>query len=123
MIGKIKNLICIYLFQIDKFINTCVLTFFLIVCICYQLANKTINLLFAIQLFIYIIYGGRTIIDFVDGATVSVRKRVTFRPLVSTYVKLPFSLRVPKKYIFEKYPNGKYKISKFITSIAPFKQR
>jgi hypothetical protein len=78
-----------------------------------------------IQLFIYIIYGGRTIIirDFVDGATVSVRKRVTFRPLVSTYVKLPFSLRVPKKYIFEKYPNGKYKISKFITSIAPFKQR
>jgi hypothetical protein len=41
---------------------------------------------------------------------------------VSTYVKLPFSLRVFKKYIFEKYPNGKYKISKFITLIAPFKQ-
>jgi hypothetical protein len=59
--------------------------------ICYQLANKTRNL----QLLIYIIYGDRTIIGFVgfvanllnsptDGATVSVRKRVTFRPLVST---------------------------------------
>jgi hypothetical protein len=55
---------------------------------------------------IYIIYGDRTIIGFVgfianllnrltDGATVSVRKRDTFRPLVS--VKLPFLLRVPKK--------------------------
>jgi hypothetical protein len=44
---------------------------------------------------IYIIYGDRTIISFVDfvanllnrpidGDTVSVRKRVTFRPLVST---------------------------------------
>jgi hypothetical protein len=50
---------------------------------------------FAIQLLIYIIYGDRTIIGFVgfvanllnrptDGATDSVRKRVTFRPLVST---------------------------------------
>jgi hypothetical protein len=65
----------------------------------YQLANTIRNLLFAIQLLIYIIYGDRTIIGFVgfvanllnrptDGATVSirkcVRKRVTFRPLVST---------------------------------------
>jgi hypothetical protein len=33
-----------------------------------------------------------------DGVTVSVRKRVTFRALV--YVKLPFSLRVSKKYFF-----------------------
>jgi hypothetical protein len=52
-------------------------------------ANKTRNLL------IYIIYGDRTTIGFVgfvanllnrltDGATVSVRKRVTFRPLLST---------------------------------------
>jgi hypothetical protein len=63
--------------------------------ICYQFANKTRNLLFAMQLLIYIIYGDRTIIGFVgfvanllnsttDGATVSVRKRVTFRPFVST---------------------------------------
>jgi hypothetical protein len=52
-------------------------------------ANKTRNVL------IYIIYGDRTIIGFVgfvanllnrltDGATVSVRKRVTFRPFLST---------------------------------------
>jgi hypothetical protein len=51
--------------------------------------------LFAIHLLIYIIYGDRTIIGFVgfvanllnkptDGATVSVRKKVTFRPLAST---------------------------------------
>jgi hypothetical protein len=63
--------------------------------ICYQLAIKTRHLPFAIQLLIYIIYGDRTIIGFVgfvanllnrppDGATVIVRKRVTFRPLVST---------------------------------------
>jgi hypothetical protein len=50
------------------------------------------NLLFAIST---IIYGDRTIIGFVgfivnlpnratDGATVTVRKRVTLRPLVST---------------------------------------
>jgi hypothetical protein len=69
------------------FINTYLLTFFY--SICYQLANKTRNLL------IYIIYGDRTIIGFVgfvanllkkqtDGAMVSVRKRITFRPLVST---------------------------------------
>jgi hypothetical protein len=57
--------------------------------------NKTRNLLFAIQLFIYIIYGNRTMISFVgfvanllnrltDDATVRVRKKVTFRPLVTT---------------------------------------
>jgi hypothetical protein len=44
---------------------------------------------------IYIVYGARTLFSFVgfvanllnrpiDGATVSVRKRVTFRPFVST---------------------------------------
>jgi hypothetical protein len=64
----------------------------------YRFVNKTRNLLFIIQLVIYIIYGDSTIIGFVgfvanllnrptDGATVSVRKRVTFRPLVSTSVK------------------------------------
>jgi hypothetical protein len=64
----------------------------------YRFANKTRNLLFTIQLVIYIIYGDNTIIGFfgfvanllnrpTDGATVSVRKRVTFRPLVSTSVK------------------------------------
>jgi hypothetical protein len=64
----------------------------------YRFVNKTRNLLFIIQLVIYIIYGDITIIGFVgfvanllnrptDGATVSVRKRVTFRPLVSTSVK------------------------------------
>jgi hypothetical protein len=80
----------------DKFINhTHILTFCFIVSICYQLANKTRNFQFATQLLIYIIYGVRTIISFVgfvasllnrstDGATVSVRKRVTFRPFVST---------------------------------------
>jgi hypothetical protein len=85
-----------YLFQTDTFINMYVffIAFF------YQLANKTRNLLSAIQLFIYIIYGNRTNIGFVglvvnllnrqaDGATVSVRKnaskkRVTFRAHVST---------------------------------------
>jgi hypothetical protein len=63
--------------------------------ICYQLANKTRNLLhICIQLLIYIIYGDWIILGFVgfvvnllnrstDGATLSVRKRVTFRPLVS----------------------------------------
>jgi hypothetical protein len=55
--------------------------------ISFQLANYKFT--------IYIIYGDRTIIGVVgfvadllnrptDGATVSVRKRVTFRPLVST---------------------------------------
>jgi hypothetical protein len=81
IIGKITNLFCIYLFIFYSF--------------CYKLANQTRNLLFAIQLLICIIYSERTIISFVgfvanllnrptDGATVSVRKRVTFRPLVST---------------------------------------
>jgi hypothetical protein len=90
IIGKITNLFCIYFFQIDKLIIN---NFFY--SICYQLASKTRNLLFAIQLLIYIIYGGRRIIGFVgfvanllnratDGATVSVQKRVTFRSLVGT---------------------------------------
>jgi hypothetical protein len=83
IIGKLTNLICIYFFQIDKFINTYVLTIF---------CQQTRNLLFAIQLLVYIIYSDRTIIGFVanllnrptNGATISVRKRVTFRPFVST---------------------------------------
>jgi predicted RNA methylase len=61
----------------------------------YQFATKTRNLLFAIQLLFYIIYDDKTIIGFVglvvnllnrptDGAAGSVRKRVTFRSLVST---------------------------------------
>jgi hypothetical protein len=86
VIGKITNLFCIYLFQKLIHINN-----FFVVGICYQFANKTRNLL----LLIYIIYGGRTIIGFVgfvtkllkrptNGATVSVRKTITFRPLVIT---------------------------------------
>jgi hypothetical protein len=64
---------------------------------CYQLANKTGNLLFVLQLLMYIIYGDRTIVGFVvanllnrstNGASQRpkkcVRKRITFRPLVST---------------------------------------
>jgi hypothetical protein len=66
--------------------------------ICYQLANKTRNLLHMYfqynYILIYIIYGDRTIFGFVgfvanllnrptDGATVSIRKRITFRPFVS----------------------------------------
>jgi hypothetical protein len=52
IIGKITNLFCIYLFQIDKFVNKYVLTIF---CgICYPVANKTRNLLFAIQLCTYL---------------------------------------------------------------------
>jgi hypothetical protein len=65
------------------------ITFFFIVHICYELANKNRNLLFAIHLLIYIIYGDRAIIGFVgflanllnkpiDGATVSVRKKLLF---------------------------------------------
>jgi hypothetical protein len=77
---------------------------FFIVDICYQLVNKTRNLLFAIQLLIYIICGDRTIIGFLDnllnrptyGATVSVRKIVPFSSACE-YVKLPFLLRMPKK--------------------------
>jgi hypothetical protein len=77
-----------FYFKITLYVNI----FF---CICFQLVNKTRNLRFAIQLLIYIIYGHRTIIGFVgfvvnllnrptDDATVSVRKRVTFRLLVRT---------------------------------------
>jgi hypothetical protein len=92
IIGKITDLLCIYLFQIH---NLLIHINYIFYSIFYQLANQTRNLLFAIQLLIYIIYGDKTIIGFVgfvanllnrptDGATVSVRKRVTFRPLVST---------------------------------------
>jgi hypothetical protein len=77
-----------------------VLTIFFVVFVTNQLANKTRNLLFAIQLLIYIIYGDRTIIGFVglldrptDSATVSVKKSASD----CEYVKLPFSFRVPKK--------------------------
>jgi hypothetical protein len=97
------------LIHINNFFNT----------ICYQLANKTRNLLLAKQLLIYIIYDDKTTIGFVgfvanllnrstDCATVSVRKRVTFRPFVSRYLKLPFSLRVPKKTLAS--PCGAYTI-------------
>jgi hypothetical protein len=68
------------------------------------------------QLHTYIIYGDRTIIfiDFVgfvtnllntptDGATVSVQKSVSEKALLFVrfceYIKLPFLLRVPKKYV------------------------
>jgi hypothetical protein len=48
--------------------------------------------LYVLQLLIFIIYGDSTIIGFVanllnrstDTATISVQKRLTFRPLVST---------------------------------------
>jgi hypothetical protein len=82
--------------------------------ICYQLVNKTRNLLFAIQLStIYIIYGDRTIIGFVgfvanlltDGATVSVRKGASGKELLFV-VKLPFLLRMPKNcfiYLFRNF--------------------
>jgi hypothetical protein len=53
IIGKSTNLFCIYFFQIDTFISTYVLIIFY--SIFYQLTNKTRNLLFAIQLLIYII--------------------------------------------------------------------
>jgi hypothetical protein len=51
-IGKITNLFRINLFQIDKFNSTYVLTIFY--SICYQLANKTRNLLFAIPTITYL---------------------------------------------------------------------
>jgi hypothetical protein len=62
----------------------------------FKLLNKTrFFFIYNTITYIYIVYGDRTIIGFVgfvdnllnrptDGATVSVRKRVTFRPLVST---------------------------------------
>jgi hypothetical protein len=79
-IGKISNLFCIYVFQMDKFIN-----------ICQQNQKFTMYLQYN-YILIHITYDDRAIIGFVanllnrptDGAMVSVRKRVTFRPLVST---------------------------------------
>jgi hypothetical protein len=53
IIGKTINLFCIYLFQIDKFINMYlhINNFF---CSTYQLPNKTGNLLFAMHLGTYL---------------------------------------------------------------------
>jgi hypothetical protein len=69
--------------------------------ICYQLAKKTRKLLFAIQLHAYFCFVGfianllnRPIV----GATVGIRKRAIFRPLVSTYVKLPKFFSFPFTY-------------------------
>jgi hypothetical protein len=54
--------------------------------ICYQLANKTRNLLFAKQLLIYIIYGVGFVANLLnrltDGATVSVRKNESEKELL-----------------------------------------
>jgi hypothetical protein len=94
IIGKITNLFCIYLFQIDKFINKYVLTIFVVFVIRMPTKLEIYYLQYNYVL-IYIIYGGRTIVGFVgfvanllnrptDGASVKIRKRVTFRPLVST---------------------------------------
>jgi hypothetical protein len=94
IIGKITNLFCIYLFQIDKFINKYVLTIFVVFVIRMPTKLEIYYLQYNYVL-IYIIYGGRTIVGFVgfvanllnrptDGARVNIRKRVTFRPLVST---------------------------------------
>jgi hypothetical protein len=47
IVGKITNLFCIYLFQIDN-------NFFYSTYLFYQLANKTRNLLFAMQLDSYL---------------------------------------------------------------------
>jgi hypothetical protein len=98
---------CIYHFQIDKFISTLIIFFN---SICYQLTNKTRNLLFAIQLFIYISSGDRTIIGFVglvvnllnrpiDGAPVQRPEKSSEKNYFSSAFEneqLPFSLRVPK---------------------------
>jgi hypothetical protein len=89
IIGKITNLSCMmYLFQMDTFINTYILTFFY--CICYQLPTK-LEIYCAIQLLIYIVYGNGTIIGFVsfvanllNKPTDDARKRVIFRPFVNT---------------------------------------
>jgi hypothetical protein len=88
-IGKITNNVVSTFF---KYINLLIHINDFFIIIFYQLANKTRNLLFSTHLLIYIIYGDRAIIGFVanllnrptDGATVSVRKSVLFRPLVST---------------------------------------
>jgi hypothetical protein len=81
--------------------------------ICYQLPNKTRNLLFAIctinYLHIYIIYGDRAIIGFVDFVANRPTERHTQRPKKSyfssacEYVKLPSSLKMPKGIFFPKF--------------------
>jgi hypothetical protein len=94
IIGKITNLFCIYLFQIHTLLIHNINIFFIVFVISLPTKLQTYYV-FATQLLIYIIYGDRTIIGFVgfvanllnrpiDSAMVSVRKRVTFRPLVST---------------------------------------
>jgi hypothetical protein len=80
------------------------------------LANKTRNSLFANNyLHIYIIYGDRAIIGFVSfaanlltdqqmaprSASETVRPKKSYFSSACEYVKLPFSLRVPKTYIKE----------------------
>jgi hypothetical protein len=88
---QIINLFCIYLFQIDKFINIYE-TFFFIVIVSSLPIKLEIYYIFAIQLFIYIIYGDRTIVGVVgfvanllnrstDGATVNVRKSTSEKEL------------------------------------------
>jgi hypothetical protein len=81
--------------------------------ICYQLPNKTRNLLFAIctinYLHIYIIYGDRAIIGFVDFVANRPTERHTQRLKKSyfssacEYVKLPSSLKMPKGIFFPKF--------------------
>jgi hypothetical protein len=79
--------------------NTYKFVLYIFYSIYYQVTNN---------LHICIIYGDTTMTGFVanlldrptDEATISVRKRVTFRPLLSIYVKLQFSLSVSKKCIY-----------------------
>jgi hypothetical protein len=93
IIAKITNLFCIS----SRYILT---IFFIVFFISLPTKREIYYIRICNYILIYIIYGDRTIIGFVvnlpnsptDGATVSVRKRVTFRLLVST-----FSSRVPKR--------------------------
>jgi hypothetical protein len=62
---------------------------------CYQLANKTRNLLFAIQLCMYL----PTYLHYLWSAPEKVRPKKNYFSSVCEYVKLPFSLRVPKNNI------------------------
>jgi hypothetical protein len=58
IIGKITNLLCIYLFQIDKFINMYIhIDNFFIVFVISLPTKLEIYYIFAIQLIIYINYG------------------------------------------------------------------
>jgi hypothetical protein len=81
------------LFILDTQLTTYFLLLLNNICISYQLVNKTRNLLFPIELLIYIIYCDRTIIGFVgfdtnllnrptEGATVSVRKSASKKELL-----------------------------------------